>query len=75
MSILDRLSIDTTPPRPQRVTIGYVKKELGKAFKQEMEWESDEETGELIFPISFHIIMHPDTRFASAIILGIVLPK
>ena len=60
MSILDRLSIDTTPPRPQRVTIGYVKKELGKAFKQEMEWESDEETGELIFPISFHIIMHPD---------------
>ena len=63
MDITRNLSIDPdglSQARPERVTIGYIKKKLGKMFKQEMDWESDDDTSELIFPTSFHIMMHPD---------------
>lgn len=63
MDIMRNLSIDPDglpQARPERITIGYIKKKLGKMFKQEMDLESDDETSELIFPTSFHIMMHPD---------------
>lgn len=63
MDIMRNLSIDPdglSHARPEKVTIGYIKKKLGKMFKQEINWESDDETSELIFPISFHVMMHPD---------------
>jgi hypothetical protein len=63
MDIMRNLSIDPDglpQARPERITIGYIKKKLGKMFKKKMDLESDDETSELIFPTSFHIMMHPD---------------
>ena len=63
MNILDKLSIESdglVQSRTGKVTLEFLKKVLGKAFKQEMDWESDDESGELIFPNMFCIQMHPD---------------
>lgn len=63
MNILEKLSIESdgkSVPKSGKVTIGYIKRKLGSEFEQEMDMESDDETSELIFPTSFHILMHPD---------------
>jgi len=63
MCILEKLSMEPdgqTRQRSGKVTIGYIKKMLGEKFKQEMDWESDDETSELIFPTMFIIYLHPD---------------
>ena len=63
MCILEKLSMEPDGQPRQRsgkVTIGNIKKMLGEKFKQEMDWESDDETSELIFPTMFIVYMHPD---------------
>lgn len=63
MGILDILSIDSNRHIGQgtgNVTIGSIKKILGKKFRQEMDLDSDDETSELIFPSMFIIYLHPD---------------
>lgn len=63
MGVLDKLSIESDGQARNgtgEVTIGYIKKMLGKKFKQEMDLQSDDESSELIFPIMFIIYMHPD---------------
>lgn len=63
MGILDKLSIEPDGQARQgmgEVTIGYIKKMLGKKFMQEMDLQSDDESSELIFPNMFIIYMHPD---------------
>ena len=60
MDVLDKLSIESDGQAKYRtgeVTIGYIKKMLGKKFKQEIDLQSDDESSELIFPIMFIIYM------------------